>query len=400
MRSFVLAVALLPSLLSCSSEERVTREIPYGGQAWPESRPTWSIPKSSLAVVTNSASDTISLLDLAANAVVATAPIDLDPLANDGPHHAAVDAAGEYLYAPLAYPAPAGDLGPHAQHGASQIPGVLVKLRVRDLARVGEVGVESNPGDVLLTPDGARVVVTHFDLARAINGLGIGRPLAELRSPVVIVDAATMTKIASPAPCVAAHGMATSADGKRLYLACYGEDAIAVLDLDAPTAPAELWPLGPTPSVPPDVAFGPYFVTLTPAGDALVVSETEGKSLNVVELATKKSRARVPLDGAVFGPAASADGATWIVPVQGQDRLVAVDAATWTVTKSRPYTKAECEKPHQVVRHGARWFVVCEGDHVAPGRVLEVDPGTLETLRAFEVGAYPDVFAVPLGEGT
>ncbi len=393
-----LAVCAL-GLVSCSSEERVTRDLPYEGEAWPETRPSWTIPKSSLAVVTNNASDTISLLDLAANAVVATAPIDLDPLANDGPHHAAIDASGEHLYAPLAYPAPTGDLGPHAQHGASQIPGVLVKLRVRDLARVGEVGLDTNPGDVMLTPDGSRVIVTHFDLARAINGLGIGRPLPELRSAVTIVDAATMTKLAAPRPCVAAHGMATSKDGKKLYLACYGEDAIGVLDLDDPAKPAELWPLGPAPSVPPDISFGPYFVTLAPSGDALIVSETEGKSLNVVDLATKKSIARVPLDGAVFGPASTADGAIWLVAVQGPDKLVAIDGATWTPIKSRSFTKAECEKPHQVVRHGARWFGGCEGDHGAPGRVLEVDPSTLDTVRAFEVGAYPDVLAVPLGEG-
>jgi len=35
-------------------------------------------------------------------------------------------------------------------------------------------------------------------------------------------------------------------------------------------------------------------------------------------------------------------------------------------------------------------FVVCEGDWKKPGRVLLLDPESLETIASAEVGVYPD----------
>ncbi len=383
-------------LLGCSSKDIVRNDVPWdGGEAFPSSLPAYDIAAGDLAVVSNSYGDTLSLLDLAKNTVVATVPVDLDPLATDGPHHVAIDAKGEFLFTPLAYPTPTIDLGPHASHGASRSPGVLLKLRVRDLARVGALTIENNPGDVLLTPDGKKAIVSHFELSRALEGMKAKKPLAELRAPLVIVDVATMTKVAAPAPCIASHGMTVSADGKKLYLACYGEDAIGVVDLANPTAAAELWPLAGTTSLPPDITVGPYFVVLTASGKELVVGETEGKSFRVVSIETKTTIARVPLGGAVFGPAESADGARFLVPVQGPDKLVAIDAATWTVSATRALTKEECERPHQIARRGERFFLVCEGDHVKASKILELDGLTLATLRSFDVGVYPDVIAFP-----
>jgi len=388
---FALAVLLL---IGCSSEEPRRDDVPYKGDAWPESRPTYSIAKESLAIVSNNLSDTITLVDLAKNTSVATVAVDLDPVAVDGPHHAVVDPSGEFIYTPFAYPREGLVSGPHAEHGASQVPGILVKIRTKDLLRVGTLTIENNPGDAVMTPDGSRVIVSHFDLLRAIEGLKARKPLAELRAPIVIVDPATMSRVAAPAPCVASHGMAVSADSKTLYLACYGEDAIGIVDIANPNN-VELVPLGAALSMPPDVTFGPYFVTV--AGTSLLVSETEGKSIRLIDLASKRTTVRTPLDGAVFGPTATKSGG-FIVPVQSPDKLVLVDAAL-AVQKIRPFTGDECIKPHQVARHGDRFLLVCEGDHIKPGKLLEIDPATLETIRSFDVGVYPDVIAFPTGQG-
>lgn len=390
------ALALLMLLAGCSSEEPRRNDLPYAGDAWPEARPTYSIPRESLAIVSNNLSDSISLIDLANNKVVASVAVDLDPVAVDGPHHAVVDPNGEFIYTPFAYPREGLVSGPHAEHGASPVPGILVKLNAKDLTRVGTLTIENNPGEIVMTPDGSRAIVSHFDLLRAIEGIKARKPLAELRAPIVIVDTATMSRVAAPAPCVASHGMTVSADGKTLYLACYGEDAVGVVDIANPNK-VELIPLGAALATPPDVTFGPYFVAV--AGGSILVAETEGKSLRLIDLATKKTTVRTPLGGAVFGPAATKDGSRWIAPVQSPDQLVAVDAAL-AIQKSRPFSGDECIKPHQVARHGDRFLLVCEGDHVRPGKVLEIDPVTLDTLRTFEVGVYPDVIAFPTGQGT
>lgn len=384
------------SALSSSCTEVVLDDRPYDGGPWTSERPSHPIDKGSLAVVTNNASDTISLLDLTKNEVVATVPIDLDPLAVDGPHHAVVDPSGEFVYSPLAYPAPTLALGPHAGHGASTTPGILVKWRTKDLSRIGALTVSENPGDIAMTPDGKIVAVSHYDLRRAISGMSKGLALEELRAPLAIVDAVQLKTLSKPSPCIAAHGMAMTKDGKTLYLACYGEDAIGKVSLADPRAPVvELTPLGAALVRPPS-DLGPYFVVLSDDEATLVVSETEGQAVRRLDRATLKTTARLPLGGAVFGPAATTDGA-WLVPVQQPDELVRVDATTFAVTRTRAFTKADCVRPHQVARRAGRFFLVCEGDHVAPGAILEIDPVTLDTVRTFAVGAYPDVIAFPAG---
>lgn len=386
------AVAVCAVAVACTTTVR--EDQPYTGPAWSTDRPTHTVT-GPLAVVSNNASDSLSLLDLGANTVVATVPVDLDPLANDGPHHAVIDPKGEFVFTPLAFPAPSLALGPHAAHGGSDRPGVLVKLRVRDLARVGALTVANNPGDVAMTADGKLLVVSHFDLRRAVTGMGKGAPLEELRAPLSIVDPVTLKLVSSPAPCIAAHGMALTKDGKTLYLACYGEDAVAKVSLVDPAKPVtELTPLGSALVLPPP-DFGPYFVTLAPDEATLLVSETEGNAIRRLDRGTMKTTARLPLDGAVFGPALV--GGAWIVPVQQPDKLVRVDPTSFAALSTRVFAGDECVRPHQVAVSAGRAFLVCEGDHVAPGKVLELDPTTLATVRTFAVGAYPDVVAFPTG---
>ena len=382
-------------MLACSAREsRVQHDLPYDGAVpWPNVRPTYTVAPQALAIVTNNASDTLSLLDLDKNMVVASPPIDVDPVGNDGPHHAAIDRTAQFVFTPLAFPAPAVDTGPHASHGSSALPGILVKLSLKDFSRVGSVTVFNNPGDVAVTPDGGRVLVSHFDLKRAIDAAKAGKPVSDMRAPFAIVDATTMEIIGQPTPCVAAHGIAVSADGKTAYLACYGEDAIAVVHLDDAKFASELWPIGSTPALPPSVTYGPYFVSVAPGGKNLVVSETDGRELRLIDMTTHKTTATLDTRAAAYGPASSADGAVWIVPTQSPDAVILVDGKTFTQTKSRPLTSDECGKPHQVARRGNRWFLVCEGDHVKAGKILEIDSTTLATIRTFDVGAYPDVIA-------
>lgn len=391
-----LALVLFFAFAACGGES-TTREIPYAGDAFPESRAPHGIAARSLAIVPNNQSDTLSLLDLASNKTVASLPIDLDPIGTDGPHHLAVDPRAEFVYVPLAYPPPTAALGPHGEHGASALPGVIVKLRFSDLTRVGALTVENNPGDIVLTPDGARAIVTHFDLKRARDGLGKGRPLAELRAPLVILDTASMTRLAAPAACVAAHGAVVDRTGTRAYVACYGEDAIAEVRLDDPSYPVEVWPLGAALPRPTEVTLGPYFVTFDPTESFLIVTSTERGELRAVDRSTRKTLAAVATRGAAFGPASDRDGKTWLLATQNPDELVAIDSTTWTIARSRSFAATECIKPHQVARLGDRWFLVCEGDHKSDSAVLEIDSTTLATVRSFPVGAYPDMIALPAG---
>src|SRR5262245_2994605 len=86
--------------------------------------------------------------------------------------------------------------------------------------------------------------------------------------------------------------------------------------------------------------------------------------------------------GSAFRGSFDPTGSTfWLAP-QGRDTVVRVDVATATIAVRRPFTRAECIAPHEAIHHAGldRVFVVCEGDHEAPGRLLALDPTTLDIV--------------------
>jgi hypothetical protein len=100
--------------------------------------------------------------------------------------------------------------------------------------------------------------------------------------------------------------------------------------------------------------------------------------------------------GAPYFAAWSADGSQLLIPTQLPDALVIADAATGAEITSRFFDVSSCVRPHEAVLAAdeASVYVVCEGDHETPGKVLALDLGTLETTATFTVGVYPDRLAI------
>ena len=90
------------------------------------------------------------------------------------------------------------------------------------------------------------------------------------------------------------------------------------------------------------------------------------------------------------------DAKTLLVPTQAPDGLAKVDLETSKVVARGALTKAECALPHVVkVAKDGRVFLVCEGDHTAPGSVVELDRESLAIKKRWQVGVYPDGIAFP-----
>jgi YVTN family beta-propeller protein len=214
--------------LGCAGET-VVYDTPDGAP-WREGRAQWSAPDAGapVAFVTNSRGNSVSVLDLNARRVLTTVPVPVVPLAENGPHHLAVDVARGVIYTPLSMPAPVNVPGPHGDHGNAFVNGVFVKRDLRTLRLLGQVEVDPNPGDMVLSHDRRRAYVSHFDMARALANVG-DRP-SQL-SNVIEIDVERMVTLRRIPTCVAAHGMALSADDRTLYLACTGDDALGVIDL-------------------------------------------------------------------------------------------------------------------------------------------------------------------------
>ncbi len=355
-----------------------------------------------VAIVSELGSDSVSVLDLAGGRTLATVPVGLTPLAANGPHDLAVDAHARVFYTPLTFPPPVLVPGPHAAHGSSVTPGVLEKRSFDGFTLLGQVQVDANPGDVVASDDGSRVYVSHFDLARAIAHPG-DRP-SQL-SRVYVIDAATMRVLAAVPVCVAGHEMELSDDGRTVYLACYGDDALAVIDVSVVPPVPVLVPIGSAVASASPV-YGPYATALSPDGSTVWVvaqpPDSRGTGSGFVfafDTATRRfdlTRTLTLHLGRPFFPDFSDDGGTMFLPVQGPDALLRVHLGTPpTITQTVSFTADQCRLPHRAsTGPDGRVYVACEGLHTAtqtaPSVVLGLDGVTLDPRTRFDVGVDPE----------
>jgi len=352
-------------------------------------------PRARAAYVTNNGSDSLSVLDRDGDRVQ-TIAVDIDPKAHEAPHHLAVDANAGAAYVALAFPAPPGKTkDPHKAHGNADDPGKLAWLDLDTLAIVAARDVDENPGDVVLTHDRTRLLVTHYDMKRAMDVAMAGGNAGAMAATLQVWDAKTRTKIEERAVCVAPHGIAVTADDRAAMIACYGSDELAVVDLTLPGLPTARYPLGAQQGVPGAPHFGPYSATLSPDGARVIVASLEGADVRVFDRAKKAflPERTMTLGARVMMPDFVTDHAI-VAPLQGPDGVARLDVDTGVVEARVAMAADVCQSPHAARRSkDGRVYVVCEGDHKAPGAVIEIDPVTLAVKRRWIVGVYPDGIA-------
>jgi DNA-binding beta-propeller fold protein YncE len=352
-------------------------------------------PRARAAYVTDNGSDALSVLDRDGEGVQ-TIAIDLDPHAHEAPHHLAVDAKAGAAYVALAFPAPPGKTkDPHKAHGNADDPGKLAWLDLSTLAVVAARDVDQNPGDVVLTHDRTRLLVTHYDMKRAMDVAMAGGNAGAMAATLQVWDATTRTKLAERAVCVAPHGIAVTADDRAAMIACYGSDELAVVDLSAPGLPTARYPLGAQQGVLGAPHFGPYSATLSPDGARVIVASLEGADVRIFDRAKKAflPERTMTLGARVMMPDFVSDHAI-LAPLQGPDGVALLDVDTGKVLARVPMPASVCQSPHAARRaKDGRVYVVCEGDHAGPGAVIELDPTTLAVKRRWVVGVYPDGIA-------
>lgn len=397
----------LATLAGCSNGTSPT----YDAAAWPRNYSPLPSAAGPVALVTNSLSDTVSVVDLASSRELAAIPVGLEPVDTDGPHHIVVNPRARTAFVPLSYPPPTLAPGPHGSHGSSLLPGKLVQLSLEDLRVVRSAPTDLNPGDLAITPDGLRVLVTHFDLQRALQ-TGVSDEMR--RATMRVYDAETLQARNVVTVCIAPHGIVVSDDGRRAYLSCYGEDVVAVVSLDDPSYAVERIPIGPGATSSGTPVYGPYSIALSPDQSELWVGDIEGsratgfgRDMRVFSTANMGAGSRgVALDAAAYFPAFSRDGSTVYVPTQGPDGLVAIDRVTRSIRMRRTFdATAECAKPHQIsMGPDGMLYLVCEGQHslppFVPGTLLRIDPTSLETRGRTPVGVFPDAVVFPSGATT
>lgn len=386
-RRRALAPFALAATCACSGSREV--EAYDGPPAYPNLRVPIEPEGRRLAYVSNSLSDTISVLDLDAFEVLANVPVGRDPVSVDGPHHLAIDRERGFLYVALSYPLAADSLGPHGGHGLSDLSGYVQRLSLDDLAPLGEGRVDPSPGDLVLGPGGERVFVTHYDLVKALDQTF----LEERRATLLWFEPAPELGVSAGAVrvtvCVAPHGVLLPEDGERAFVACAGEDSVAIVDVA--TKSVERVPVADSIGRPGFPIHEPYALLADREFSRLLVSNLSGKSLMSFAVGASLTREWVaPVLGLPYF-AAWLDSERVLVPLQTPSGVAVLEAANGQLAAEASYRDSECENPHEaLVSSDGRVFLVCEGDHERNGAIVELDPDTLAIERRVEVGVFPD----------
>ena len=366
-------------------------------------------------VVSNNGDDTISVVDPEATATALRVPTGLEPIEPEGPHHLSASPDGTALFVNISYSVVGGGGGPHGAHGNGTMPGFVLKLSTSDGAILAKTLVDRNPGDNELSPDGATLYVSHYDLPAWTKGVATGN-IRDGDSNLIAIDTATMAVKWKVAICPAAHGLRLSRDGNTLYATC-APDEIAVVDLTSTPIGVRRVPL-------PGFSEGegclrcPYAVSVAPDDSVWVASigPSNGRdgqgSIDVYDPATGDfdPARRLPLQGrALFPafvptPAAAGGGYRAYVPEQqgaAGDFVRVFDVAAAGapgVETPLPITlaSADCQNAHVIdidaARNEAR--VVCEGDHTRPGSMVFIDIAAQSVSRSLQLGVFPDDIAV------
>lgn len=397
LREAVVLAALV--LGACTKDEppRIDqRWEPYAGPTpYPEKRPKIAYPGAAdFALVPSSGTDVLTAIDLGAGRVIGQAPVGRNPVALDGPHQVVFERQRRVAWIVHAYPNATESAGNHS-HGSSKVTGWVQGYALDDLHAMGEVQVDPNPGEIAISDDGKRLVVTHFDLTSATQ---TEKTLDQRRSTLALIDPGAVLPFGTPEPdkllvCVAPHGLAMSRpDGKTAFVACYGEDAVAIVDLENVTTPIVRVPLGPAARTEGAPTYGPYGVALSPNGARLAIGARSSNEVRFLDVAKHQMETLVAsLGGETYVPAWSSDGARLFVPTRARDALAVIDATSGALVKQRIFDAATCSAPIEAIvgSDPNTVYVVCEGTTTEPGALLAVDATTLEPKSRVGVGLFP-----------
>lgn len=347
-----------------------------------------------VALVPSSATDRLAAIDLGASRELTSAPVGRNPVVLDGPHQVVVERARRIAWLVHAYPNATTSADVHS-HGSSTTSGWVQGLSLDDLHAVAEVQVDPNPGEIAISDDGRRLVVTHFDLGSAN---ATDKTLDQRRSTLALIDPTAVLAFGTPPPdkllvCVAPHGLALSRpDAKTAFVACYGEDAIGIVDLDDVTKPVVRVPVGPNARTEGAPAYGPYGVALSPNGARLAIGARSSNEIRFLDVTTRTMESAVaPLAGETYVPAWSNDGARVFVPTRNVDALIALDATSGAVVGQRLFDVDTCAAPIEAIASAdaSTLYVVCEGTATRPGALLSLDATSLEVRARVPVGVFP-----------
>jgi len=349
----------------------------------------------------------VSVVDMQTFEELDRAPVGLVPVEKEGPHHLAITPDAAWAFIGISNFAPGSGSGPHGSHGTGAADGYCLKMSLEDGRVVDEVRVERNPGDVRLMPDGVTILQSHFDLLALQEAAEAGEDLYDATAVLSVIDGVTMQILRRVDTCPAPHGVGVAPDASAAYLACWGSDEIAIVDMESGEYEVTRVPVGADPRV-GSPEYGPYALAVSPADGSVWLScwmsDSRPDAFGEVRRFDPETGEmdldpilRVTTGNPMFSDF-SDDGSRLYVPFQISDYLAVFDPETGDVLAQTSLLDTEaCRNVHiaTLSPDERSLYVLCEGDHPrSPGTLLDLDPNTLEMRRFVEVGMFPDDIAI------
>lgn len=377
------------------------QDEPFSGVAYPSRHKPLDVPAAGLGIVTDSLSDTLSVLDLGTGQRVAQLLVGRDPVAIDGPGQILIDERAGAAYVALTYPSLYG-LPPH--EGDDEFPplpryGYVQRLDLRDLSVTGEVRLDPGIGDIAFSEDGKQLIATSYDW----DPEGVHLSPRYWNKPINVIDLEAFAPVGLSWPrriplCISPNGMVLSGEsGSRVFAACHGDDTLAITDLNDPAASVKQIPVSDQPGMPYLPKYGPFAVALSPDGKTIAVTTTMTNGVRFFDVASEtfQPSKTISTEGFTSYLTYSTDGTRLFIPITSPNALHVVDPGAGNAEVARrDFTPQECSFPFRVALHGPNLLLVCRGNYKTLGRVLSLDGVTLATLWSAEVGLYPDAIAV------
>ena len=233
-------------------------------------------PVGTKIYVPNEGSNDVSIIDTATNTVTATVKVGF------GPHGAAVNPEGTKVYV--------------TNYGDNNVS--VIDTATNTVTATVNVG--GNPQGVAVTPDGTKLyVVNYWD------------------STVSVIDTATNIVTATVPVGYDPNGVAVNPEGTKVYVTTSGDSTVSVIDTTTNTVTATV-PVGRS----------PFGVAFTPDGKKVYVTNQNDGSVSVIDTATNNVIATVNVGSNPFGIAVNPEGTKIYVANGNSNNVSVIDSAT------------------------------------------------------------------------
>lgn len=295
------------------------------------------------AYISNSGSNSVSVIDLASNTVKAIVPVGTLPFG------VAANAAGTRVYV--------------SNNGSNTVS--VIDTATNTVTATISVG--DGPRGVAVHPNGSRVYVANFN------------------SGTLSVIDATNNSVVDIVPVLSPYGVDVHPNGTIVYVASLGGGGISVIDTDTNTLSTTI-----------PISGCPFGLALNPSGSALYVAQGCVNGLPVISTASNSQVATIPTVDGRFAVGVNPSGSRVYVTNDGNGRpdIMVINGGTNTlITRvALPEGSANGVAVHP---DGTRFYVADEAQNVL--RVFDAESNT--EIASIPVGSRPIAFGRFIGPG-